>query len=229
MANYDKRKDLAPRDIVARAIDSEMKKSGARHVWLDTRAIGLKTLHERFPNIYDYCAGHGLSLERDMIPVVPAAHYLCGGVKTNLEGETSLSGLYACGEVACTGLHGANRLASNSLLEAVVMANRGAAAVLRYTGSNAKTPIRLPEWVDGDVRDSDERVVLLHNWLLHRSDRNATERPRRAFSLCLMDAAISSRKDPDRRFPKLFGRGAMHPGGAQGLRPQRLSSSALPR
>ncbi|MEO0508787.1 MAG: L-aspartate oxidase [Verrucomicrobiota bacterium] len=164
MGKYDKRKDLAPRDIVARAIDSEMKKSGARHVWLDTRGIGLKTLHERFPNIYDYCAKRGLSLERDMIPVVPAAHYLCGGVQTKLNGETSLSGLYACGEVACTGLHGANRLASNSLLEAVVMANRGADAVVEYCGRNTRSKTKLPTWKDGDVRDSDERVVLLHNW-----------------------------------------------------------------
>ncbi|PXA04763.1 L-aspartate oxidase [Coraliomargarita sinensis] len=164
MEHYDKRKDLAPRDIVARAIDSEMKKSGARHVWLDTRGIGLKTLHERFPNIYGYCAKRGLSLEKDMIPVVPAAHYLCGGVKTNLDSETSLAGLYACGEVACTGLHGANRLASNSLLEAVVMANRGAASVVEYMQKTSKVGNELPDWLDGDVRDSDERVVLLHNW-----------------------------------------------------------------
>lgn len=164
MGDYDARKDLAPRDIVARAIDSEMKKSGARHVWLDTRGIGLKTLHERFPNIYNFCAKRGLSLEKDMIPVVPAAHYLCGGVKTNLAGETSISGLYACGEVACTGLHGANRLASNSLLEAVVMANRAAASVVNFAEKKNATKVELPEWVDGDVRDSDERVVLLHNW-----------------------------------------------------------------
>jgi L-aspartate oxidase len=99
-----------------------------------------------------------------MIPVVPAAHYLCGGVKTNLNSETSLSGLYACGEVACTGLHGANRLASNSLLEAVVMANRGAGAVSKYLEENTSDLSELPSWHDGDVRDSDERVVLLHNW-----------------------------------------------------------------
>lgn len=164
MSRYDERKDLAPRDIVARAIDSEMKKSGARHLWLDTRGISLRKLHDHFPNIYDYCAKKGIALEKDMIPVVPAAHYLCGGVKTNLSGETSLAGLYACGEVACTGLHGANRLASNSLLEAVVMANRGADAVTHYLSSTESDPIQLPEWVDGDVRDSDERVVLLHNW-----------------------------------------------------------------
>lgn len=164
MHRYDNREDLAPRDIVARAIDSEMKQSGARYVWLDTRKIGLTQLHERFPNIYAHCARRGISLESDMIPVVPAAHYLCGGVKTNLDGETSLAGLYACGEVACTGLHGANRLASNSLLEAVVMANRGASAVNRYLEGVVPKQAELPDWKDGDVRDSDERVVLSHNW-----------------------------------------------------------------
>ena len=164
MEKYDKRKDLAPRDIVARAIDSEMKQSGARHLWLDTRPISLTKLHEHFPNIYEHCARQGIALERDMIPVVPAAHYLCGGVKTNLDAETSLPGLYACGEVACTGLHGANRLASNSLLEAVVLANRGANAVENYLADSTTPTIDLPDWIDGDVRDSDERVVLLHNW-----------------------------------------------------------------
>lgn len=164
MERYDPRKDLAPRDIVARAIDAEMKQAGARHVWLDTRHIPLKKLHDHFPNIYEHCAQRGIALEKDMIPVVPAAHYLCGGVKTNLSGETSLPGLYACGEVACTGLHGANRLASNSLLEAVVMANRGATAVGEYLSNAKPLTLALPDWVDGDVRDSDERVVLLHNW-----------------------------------------------------------------
>lgn len=164
MARYDARKDLAPRDIVARAIDAEMKQSGTRHLWLDTRHIPLQKLHDHFPNIYDYCSQRGIALEKDMIPVVPAAHYLCGGVKTNLSGETSLAGLYACGEVACTGLHGANRLASNSLLEAVVMANRGATAVGDYLSNHSLAVVTLPDWVDGDVRDSDERVVLLHNW-----------------------------------------------------------------
>ena len=164
MARYDSRKDLAPRDIVARAIDSEIKQSGARHVWLDTRHIPVKKLHYHFPNIYNYCKQQVIALEKDMIPVVPAAHYLCGGVKTNLSGETSLPGLYACGEVACTGLHGANRLASNSLLEAVVIANRGASAVVDYMNRSDANCVKLPEWVDGDVQDSDERVVLLHNW-----------------------------------------------------------------
>ncbi|MFP4069077.1 MAG: L-aspartate oxidase [Opitutales bacterium] len=163
MDKYDPRKDLAPRDIVARAIDSEMKQSGARHVWLDARGSSAEEIRERFPNIYHYCAKQGIRLEKDMIPVVPAAHYLCGGVKTNLSGETSLSGLYACGEVACTGLHGANRLASNSLLEAVVMANRGASAVADYLAGPAFSEIDIPSWIDGDLRDSDERVVLTHN------------------------------------------------------------------
>jgi len=163
MERYDRRKDLAPRDIVARAIDAEMKQSGARHVWLDARGGSAAEIRERFPNIYEYCASQGIRLEDDMIPVVPAAHYLCGGVKTNLSGETSLAGLYACGEVACTGLHGANRLASNSLLEAVVMANRGAAAVAEYIGARDFGAIDMPAWVDGDLRDSDERVVLTHN------------------------------------------------------------------
>lgn len=163
MEQYDERKDLAPRDIVARAIDSEMKKSGARHVWLDVRHMSKDELRERFPNIYDYCAKQGINLESDMIPVVPAAHYLCGGVKTDLSGKTSLAGLYACGEVACTGLHGANRLASNSLLEAVVMAKRGASAVCRFLKSRDYHVHTIPDWIDGDVRDSDERVVLTHN------------------------------------------------------------------
>lgn len=164
MERYDRRKDLAPRDIVARAIDAEMKQSGAGHVWLDARGGTADEIRERFPNIYKYCADNGIMLEKDMIPVVPAAHYLCGGVKTNLSGETSISGLYACGEVACTGLHGANRLASNSLLEAVVMANRGASAVQQYLKGVASEVGLLPDWLDGDVRDSDERVVLSHNW-----------------------------------------------------------------
>jgi len=164
MERYDPRKDLAPRDIVARAIDSEMKQSGARHVWLDIRGKSKEELRHRFPNIYDYCARGRIYLEKDMIPVVPAAHYLCGGVQTDLNGQTSLPGLYACGEAACTGLHGANRLASNSLLEAVVMANRGAHAVLEYLKDFGRKQTTLPEWIYGDVQDLDERVVLLHNW-----------------------------------------------------------------
>jgi len=163
MVRYDRRKDLAPRDIVARAIDAEMKKSGAPHVWLDARGESAEVIRDRFPNIYDHCAERGILLEKDMIPVVPAAHYLCGGVKTNLDSETSLNGLYACGEVACTGLHGANRLASNSLLEAVVMAKRGAEALKKYLSEAESESFELPDWKDGDLRDSDERVIISHN------------------------------------------------------------------
>ena len=163
MHRYDERKDLAPRDIVARAIDREMKRSGTRHVWLDVRHLTAGGMGERFPNISGYCASRGIDLDKEMIPVVPAAHYLCGGVRTGLDGSTSLAGLYACGEVACTGLHGANRLASNSLLEAVVMAKRAAGSVSDFLDADGYREVHLPAWVDGDLRDSDERVVLTHN------------------------------------------------------------------
>jgi L-aspartate oxidase len=164
MDKYDQRKDLAPRDIVARAIDSEMKKSGSRHVWLDISHKSEEFLRERFPHIFERCLEEGINMAEEPIPVVPAMHYLCGGVSTNLHAETGLPGLFACGEVACTGLHGANRLASNSLLEAVVMAHRGACKVHEFLSTNSLPDIQLPEWVDGDLKDSDERVILNHNW-----------------------------------------------------------------
>lgn len=166
MGRYDPRKDLAPRDIVARAIDREMKAAGAPHVWLDITGHPAEELRARFPQIYATCERHGLRLERDFIPVVPAAHYLCGGVVADLDGATALPGLFACGEVACTGLHGANRLASNSLLEAVVVARRGSAAALAYlTGASEPVPAeRLPLWVEGNALHPDERVVLSHTW-----------------------------------------------------------------
>jgi L-aspartate oxidase len=122
MHNYDERKSLAPRDIVARAIDSEMKISGEDHVYLDVRH--LKDFPEKFPNITQKCLSIGIDPHRDMIPVVPAAHYSCGGIKTDHYGRTSIKNLYACGECASTGLHGANRLASNSLLEGLIFAHR---------------------------------------------------------------------------------------------------------
>ncbi len=164
MARYDPRKDLAPRDIVARAIDSEMKKSGARHVWLDITHKPAAFLRERFPHIHAHCLRLGIDMTREPIPVVPAMHYMCGGVHTNLDTETGLVGLYACGEVACTGLHGANRLASNSLLEAVVMAHRGALAVHGFLSAHRFPDVPLPDWIDGNLQDSDERVILSHNW-----------------------------------------------------------------
>ena len=124
MEKYDERKDLAPRDIVARAIDSEMKKSGTEHVWLDARPVGKEKITEHFPNIYEKCLTIGIDITKQMIPVAPAAHYSCGGIKTDEWGRSSIKNLFACGECASTGLHGANRLASNSLLEAMVFAHR---------------------------------------------------------------------------------------------------------
>jgi L-aspartate oxidase len=124
MEKYDERKDLAPRDIVARAIDSEMKRTGTEHVWLDCRHFDKEKFTEHFPNIYEKCMSIGIDITKHMIPVAPAAHYSCGGIKTDEWGHSSIKNLYACGECASTGLHGANRLASNSLLEAMVFAHR---------------------------------------------------------------------------------------------------------
>ncbi len=163
MIRYDKRKDLAPRDIVARAIDSEMKRLGTPHVWLDITHKSKEELSERFPQIYQHCLEKGIDISKDFMPVVPAAHYMCGGVQTDMNAKTSLEGLYACGEVACTGLHGANRLASNSLLEAVVLANNASIAVDKYIKERTEEVLDVNQWRDGDMRDPDERVVLQHN------------------------------------------------------------------
>ncbi len=162
LKKYHPLADLAPRDVVARAIDREMKRSGSPYVRLDTPSMK-GDFPTRFPNVYENCLNRGVDAVKDPIPVVPAAHYSCGGIPTELDCSTKLRGLYACGEVACTGLHGANRLASNSLLEAVVMAHRGAEAVCTFLESRPKSKVVLPEWVDGDVPASDERVVLSHN------------------------------------------------------------------
>jgi len=162
LKKYHPLADLAPRDVVARAIDREMKRSGASCVRLDTPSMKVD-FRDRFPNVYENCIKRGIDPTKVPIPVVPAAHYSCGGVPTALDCSTKLAGLYACGEVACTGLHGANRLASNSLLEAVVLAHRGAESVCQYLIKRPKKSIRLPDWVDGDVPASDERVVLSHN------------------------------------------------------------------
>jgi L-aspartate oxidase len=165
MSQYHPQADLAPRDIVARAIDTEMKRSGTPHVWLDITHRNAAYLRKRFPKIYRACKQRGFNLADDYVPVVPAAHYTCGGVATNLKGETSLAGLYACGEVACTGLHGANRLASNSLLEAVVIAHRSSESVRRYFQRRGKArDTAIPPWRDLGGHDADERVVISHNW-----------------------------------------------------------------
>src|SRR6476620_8415303 len=124
MERYDERKDLAPRDIVARAIDNEMKVTGTEHVYLDCRHFSIEKFIHHFPNIYEKCLSIGIDVSKQMIPVAPAAHYSCGGIRTDEWGRTSIRNLYACGECASTGLHGANRLASNSLLEAMVFAHR---------------------------------------------------------------------------------------------------------
>ncbi|MEP6709158.1 MAG: L-aspartate oxidase [Verrucomicrobiota bacterium] len=165
MARYHPQGSLAPRDIVARAIDSEIKRSGAQCVYLDITHQSREFLQERFPHIYETCLQFGIDMAKQPIPVVPAAHYQCGGVKTNLTGATSLPGLYAIGEVACTGLHGANRLASNSLLEGLVVAHRACEALVREgRPPHPAGSFALPEWQSGNVQNVDELVVIYHNW-----------------------------------------------------------------
>jgi L-aspartate oxidase len=161
MPAHDERNELAPRDIVARAIDFEMKKHGLDYVHLDATHLGESFIKEHFPMIYSRCLTLGIDITKEPIPVVPAAHYTCGGVVTDLKGRTDLAGLYAVGEATYTGLHGANRLASNSLLECVVVGKAAAADIVE------QTEIELPAirlWDESKVEDADEQVVIAHNW-----------------------------------------------------------------
>ena len=161
MHRHDPRGELAPRDIVARAIDFEMKKHGLDHVWLDATHLGEVFLKEHFPTIHARCLRLGIDIARQPIPVVPAAHYTCGGVVSDLAGRTDLPGLYAVGEATYTGLHGANRLASNSLLECVVLGRTCAEAI----GAAPAVPAAaLPVWDESQVENADEQVVIAHNW-----------------------------------------------------------------
>jgi len=164
MADYDSRAELAPRDVVARAIDQEMKAHGFDNVYLDVTHCDASFLEERFPTILERCRSFGIDPVREPIPVVPAAHYTCGGVRTDSEGRTSLPGLYAAGEVAMTGLHGANRLASNSLLEALVFGRRAADHAVAHHAGVARPPERIPPWNPGRARTSDEAVLITQKW-----------------------------------------------------------------
>jgi len=164
MHRYDPRGSLAPRDIVARAIDAEMKRTAAPYCCLDIRHKPYKFISERFPNIYAKALEFGIDMARDLIPVVPAAHYCCGGVKADTAGRTSLPGLYAIGETACTGLHGANRLASNSLLEALATARDVSHAILE-TPQKLPENAAIPDWHLGSAVPDDEAVMVAHNWL----------------------------------------------------------------
>ena len=162
MQEYDERKSLAPRDITARAIDAEIKKSGEDFVYLDVRHRSKKDILAHFPNIYAKCLDIGIDMTKDMIPVAPACHYMCGGVMVDHIGRSSLLRLYACGECSSTGLHGANRLASNSLLEALVFAHR----IYEDAIGNFESfviPDNIPDWDEHGVQLSNEDILVTHN------------------------------------------------------------------
>jgi L-aspartate oxidase len=163
MLKYDERKELAPRDIVARAIDNELKKSGDDFVFLDITHKSKKEIIEHFPNIYNTCLKYEIDISKDLIPVVPAAHYACGGVVVDQYARTSLKGLYACGEVSVTGLHGANRLASNSLLEAVVYAQRASIKIKEFLKNYNTSIPEIPEWDDSGTLSADEKILITHS------------------------------------------------------------------
>ncbi|WP_440905502.1 L-aspartate oxidase [Catenovulum sp. SX2] len=163
MPDFDERAELAPRDIVARAIDYEMKRLGADCMYLDISHKPKDFIKHHFPNIYKKCKEFGINISKQPIPVVPAAHYTCGGVMTDLNGQTDIENLYAVGEVAYTGLHGANRMASNSLLECLVFAEAAAKHIIN-SGFDISNYPSIPSWDESQVSDSDEEVVIQHNW-----------------------------------------------------------------
>lgn len=167
MDKYHQMKSLAPRDVVARAIDNEMKRTGRDCVYLDITHKSEEDLKLRFPKIFEKCLAMGVNMAHDPIPVVPAAHYICGGIKTDVNGTTGIIGLYAAGECACTGLHGANRLASNSLLEALVVAKLSSFDIEEKFAELKATQVNdnlIPSWLCGNATNSDEIVILSHNW-----------------------------------------------------------------
>ncbi len=163
MPNYHEDAELAPRDVVARAIDTELKKTGADNVWLDISFKDAAFIKDRFPQIYETCLTAGIDITKEPIPVVPAAHYMMGGVKTDIYGRTDVKGLFAVGETTCTGFHGANRLASNSLLEAAVLAHNASIAAMEEVSSNIRQ-VTIPPWDPGEATDPDELVVISHLW-----------------------------------------------------------------
>jgi len=165
MEKYHPLSDLALRDIVARSIDLELKKSGEPCVYLDISHKPADFIRERFPHIYETCLNYQIDITKDPIPVVPAAHYMCGGLLTDDNGRTNIQNLYAIGEVACTGVHGANRLASNSLLEALVFAKRAAERSAQDLANNRHLTLpKAPLWDSGSAKDSEETVIVSHNW-----------------------------------------------------------------
>jgi L-aspartate oxidase len=163
MGKYDSRKELAPRDIVARAIDNELKRRGDEFVYLDITHKSKDEILEHFPNIYNTCLRYGIDISKDYIPVVPAAHYACGGIVVDEFARTSLNGLYACGEVTMTGVHGANRLASNSLLEAVVFGYRASINIKEFIKDYKSEIPEIPEWDDSGTLSADEKVLITHS------------------------------------------------------------------
>ena len=163
MPEFDDRGELAPRDIVARAIDHEMKRLGCDCVYLDISHLPAERIRQHFPTIHERCLSLGIDITQSPIPIVPAAHYTCGGVVVDEHGRTDIPNLYAIGEVSCTGLHGANRLASNSLLECLVYGQRVAQKIISTLDKPQSFPY-IPKWDESKVTDSDESVIIAHNW-----------------------------------------------------------------